>query len=55
MGDKIYSLMANSENDRMKWQQALNESMNTCKEINNKLTLNILKNINPIIRIYDRE
>ncbi|CAD8202780.1 unnamed protein product [Paramecium pentaurelia] len=55
MGDQIYSLMANSENDRMRWQHALNESMNTCKEINNKLNLNILKNINPIIRIYDME
>ncbi|CAK91004.1 unnamed protein product (macronuclear) [Paramecium tetraurelia] len=55
MGDKIYSLMANTENDRMKWQQALNQSMNTCKEINNKLNLNILKNINPVIRIYDME
>ncbi|CAD8194073.1 unnamed protein product [Paramecium octaurelia] len=55
MGDKIYSLMANSENDRMKWQQALNQSMNTCKEINNKLNLKILKNINPIVRIYDME
>ena len=55
MGDKIYSLMATSENDRIKWQKALNESMKTCKEIKNKLNLNILKNINPIIRLYDME
>lgn len=29
--------------------------MNTCKEMNNKLNINILKNINPVIKIYDME
>ncbi|CAD8127401.1 unnamed protein product [Paramecium sonneborni] len=55
MGDKIYSLMTNSEKDRMKWQKGLNESMKTCREINNNLKIKIQKNINPIIRIYDME
>ncbi|CAD8108104.1 unnamed protein product [Paramecium sonneborni] len=55
MGDRLYHLMADSEQERKKWQLALSLSMKTTKEIHNALKIKIKKNIDPIIQIYDEE
>ncbi|CAD8107610.1 unnamed protein product [Paramecium sonneborni] len=55
MGDRLYHLMADSEQERMKWISALNLSIKTTKEIQNLLKIKIKKNIDPIIKLYDEE
>ncbi|CAD8175519.1 unnamed protein product [Paramecium pentaurelia] len=55
MGDRLYHLMADTEQERKKWQQALNLSIRTTKEIHNPLKIKIKKNIDPIIQLYDEE
>lgn len=55
MGDRLYHLMTDTEQERKKWQTALSHSILTTKEINNLLKLKIKKNIDLVLKMYDVE